>query len=328
MKNLVLPQLYCPFPSAVNTHIDCLNKHTVEWVHQFNLIIRSKAQQKQFEASEFGYLAACIYPYAEYEQLEILCDWNIWLFFLDDQFDETALGREPESISDYNTRLIELLRLSYPLVGTDPLFQALFEIKQRILNQSVDASLFERFVRKFETSLLASIWEARNRQEMVHPDIDTYIEWRSNTSGIFAIFALIATLLPIGLTVETLDSPEVEELSCLANLVISFANDIASFDKEQRAGDVHNLVLAIAHERQCSLEEGLKEAVVIHDTYVKAFVELEDRLIKEQADENQRRAISGYAGALKDWMCGNLEWQWVTGRYQPTEVVWQLPTTV
>src|SRR4028118_262967 len=109
METIVLPRLYCPFPSAVNRHAESLHQHTIEWVCKFNLINDEAAYQK-FCQSRFSELAARVYPDAAFTELKLLSDWNVWLFILDDQVDEGCQGKEPEQLAIFYTSLLDLLK--------------------------------------------------------------------------------------------------------------------------------------------------------------------------------------------------------------------------
>ncbi|WP_292799453.1 hypothetical protein [Nostoc sp. NMS7] len=67
MKQLLYPDLYCPFPSQINKYIDILEEYALEWVLRFNLLAE-ESTYKRFCKSKFFFLAASAYPYSNIEE--------------------------------------------------------------------------------------------------------------------------------------------------------------------------------------------------------------------------------------------------------------------
>src|SRR5262245_20905667 len=108
MEQIVLPSLYCPFPSRLNAHVETAQQHIVEWVQQFELVIGETAL-KRFKAAKFAWLAARAYPTAPLEELLVVADWNVWLFIHDDQCDEASIGKQPARLEQLYERLCGIL---------------------------------------------------------------------------------------------------------------------------------------------------------------------------------------------------------------------------
>ncbi|MGH8472477.1 MAG: terpene synthase family protein, partial [Gammaproteobacteria bacterium] len=96
-EHLVVPRLYCPFPSAVSPHLEAVNEHTLAWVRRFGLVQEEQAFVR-LRDSRFPSLVARAYPRAPSDRLAVISDWNTWLFLLDDECDEAGLGRKPDRL--------------------------------------------------------------------------------------------------------------------------------------------------------------------------------------------------------------------------------------
>ncbi len=57
MDQVVLPELYCPFPSTVNQHAEPVHQGTVDWLQRFELVT-DEASYRRVYAANFGGLAA------------------------------------------------------------------------------------------------------------------------------------------------------------------------------------------------------------------------------------------------------------------------------
>src|SRR5262245_12447502 len=83
IENFVLPQLYCPFPSAVNPHAEAAGQHSLEWGQRFQII--TPAVQKYFCETNIGLFTARLFPKASREALMVASDYHTWFFLKDDQ---------------------------------------------------------------------------------------------------------------------------------------------------------------------------------------------------------------------------------------------------
>ncbi len=110
------------------------------------------------------------------------------------------------------------------------------------------------------------------------------------------------------------EDPTVQQLTSMANNIISWTNDISSLDKELRDNDVHNLVFAFQHDHRLTLEEALARAVELHNAQMQAFIDLEQRLplFGDEVDANVKRYMLG----LHSMIGGHLDWLQETGRYR------------
>jgi len=318
MNSIVLPKLYCPFPSAVNKHAESLHQHTIEWVRKFNLISDEAAYQR-FCKSKFALMNAYTYPDATFTEVKLLSDWHVWLFILDDQLDEADIGKKPELLAAFNTQLLNVLKGVDTAQQIGSLGAALEDIRQRMIQRKPSGFLMNRFIHSMEESLTAAVWEAKNRVRATIPDVATYIKMRAATSGFPSILALMSITRQIELPPEVLNHEDIQHLALMANNVICWANDIISFDKEMRAGDVHNLALTLQHEHQCTLQEAIQRAAELHDNEVRAFIKLETNLPSFSFGKDVDYQLKRYVSSLRSWIRGSLTWHYMSGRYKLAE---------
>jgi hypothetical protein len=313
MEPIIYPQLSCPFPSAINPHASQVQQGTVEWARRLHLLQRDAAYRR-LERVQYGMLMARAYPTAALETLQIATDWSTWLFLLDDQCDEAGIGQAPEQLASLHTRLLDVLRGILPQPDDRSLVHGLWDIYVRLRKYATEEWL-ERFSASVAMYFTANVWEATNRRQGLIPDAVSYRDMRPFTSAVYPCLMLIELTERLHLPATVHDHPDIQRLAEMTNNVISWSNDIVSFEKEQRQGDVHNLVLILAHEQQFTLQAAVEQVAVLHDDEVDAFIALAARLPKfEPAIEaDLRRYIAG----MRFWMRGNLDWSIGTARYQP-----------
>lgn len=94
-----LPDIYCPFPQQTNPHVGDTRLHLDAWIRNTGLVHRDSARER-FEQADFGAFVGMVYPTADGKNLELVADWFVWLFLVDDQLDDGHLGRSPERVRD------------------------------------------------------------------------------------------------------------------------------------------------------------------------------------------------------------------------------------
>jgi 5-epi-alpha-selinene synthase len=314
MEQFAMPDLYCPFRSGVNHHAEVVDRQTVDWARQLNLLT-SEAAYKRIRATKVGWLTARVYPETPLNELQLLADWNTWLFAQDDECDELGVGKDPEHLTAIHARSLEIINGAQPTASDGPLVHGLFNLWKRTL-RIAPPEWPARFIQHFKDCLDASIWEANNRAHGITPDVAAYMAKRVYTGGLYIHVALLEITDNIHLPQSARENPVVQRLTRMAVNVVCWANDILSLAKEIKQGDVHNLVLTLRHKHGLTLEQAIERAIALHNAEVRAFVDLESHLptLEHEVDRELRR----YIAILRSWMRGNLDWSYTSGRYVST----------
>ncbi|ESS73140.1 germacrene A synthase [Methyloglobulus morosus KoM1] len=318
MDKIEFPKFYCPFPSAVNPHVEAVNDHTLAWVKKFDLV-PDEGHFEHLKKSKFGWLAARAYPNAPLEELKIVSDWNTWLFVFDDHCDESGLGRNPTLLSDIHADLLDILKGRAPEQNDSALAHALHDIRLRLLHKASPAWMC-RFVYSVIEYFESSVWEAHNRADGVIPDAATYILMRPYTGGLYTDIELIDITEDIYMPLHVRKNDVVQRLALMTNNVVCWSNDIISYAKESRCNDVHNLV-AILRPTQPSLQKTVDLVAELTNTEINAFIELQLQLpsYTPQIDADLQRFVA----VLHSWMRGNLDWAYDSGRYAAGAADWK-----
>lgn len=311
MKSIALPTLAYPFVSAINIRAEAVNKGTIAWACRYDLMPRAPAEKRRHE--EYGHIAARVYPNAPAEALQVASDFVAWLFFADDQNDETDVGCRLSWMKELHARFGAVLEGHGPTSQDRPLCHALHDLVSRA-SRRAPAGWMGRFSRSMLEYFAASRWECENRRLSVVPSPATYLAMRPFTGAVYACFDLFAVTDALHLPAAVHDHPVVQALRLRANNVIGVCNDILSVEKELSHGDVHNLVLAIRHDQRCTLQEAIHRAAAWHDAEVGAYLALEPCMpsFGSAVDADLAR----YAGGLRAWMRGNLDWSLASARYR------------
>lgn len=306
------PRLWCPFAPSINKHVLTADRQTLEWARKFHLLNKDRYPE-DISSIEYGRFAARVYPNAELAALQIAADWFSWLFLLDDECDETGIGKEPDKMALLHERFLAILHGAETTEDDIPLTHALYDLRHRMRQHSSPAWL-QLFTQTVEAYFSANRWEARNRLLGIIPSVELYYSMRPLTGAVYPCFVLFGITDNINLPYEVRQDANVRHLELLANYVICWCNDILSVNKEYQRGDVHNLVIALQHERRLNNTEAMHEAVRIHNATVHEFIELAKNLphFNEEIDADLAR----YVECLRHWMRANLDWSLTAFRYQ------------
>jgi hypothetical protein len=305
-----IPELYCPFASAINPHAEGVQRRVNEWM-QARHYLRTEAALERFKKGKFAWTASRAHPDASFESVLLVATYMSWLFMMDDLCDEASLGRDPKRLKAQYDELIEHMRHPRPLGGNEsPVVAGLAELWERMLLRALPGWA-EQFIQTFEDYTQGCLWEAENRVNHRIPSVAEYIERRRHTSALYIFFDLIELVERVSLPTESLEY--VHALKVRANDGVAWFNDMISLEKEVRAGDVHNLIMVLQHEHRLSMQAAMDMAARLFNVRMREYVELERRLLSSCPVIDV--PLQRYLRSLRCWVRGNVDWSYETGRY-------------
>lgn len=312
MESFVMPELFCPFPSAINPHIETVQDQTIVWASRFQMINTPQLQER-FNRAQFSRVIGRAYPNAAQADLRLICDWNTALFVWDDHCDEAQLGHQPELLRKRGDQLLDVLLGTAPSDPDDDVIRAFANVGHR-LRQRMPQAWVRRFAHDVQEYVEGTVWEAQNRAQGNVPDVASYMRMRRLAGALYPYFDFADMTEQIELPIHIRKHPIVERLTMMAGNIVVWANDIFSLEKELRHGDVHSLVIVMQRQHQLTWQAAIDQAAELHNLEVSNFIELATRLpvFGPTIDEPLQR----YIDVLRSWMRGNIDWSCETGRYQ------------
>lgn len=312
-QKLIIPRIDCPFPSSASPYAEKVHTHTLEWVQKFGLA-KDSAGFEHLRASRFGWLAARAYPDAPLERLEIVSDWNTWLFVLDDQCDEMGIGRQPAKLTALHSRCLQILCGDQPSAEDINVVHALHDIITRIRSLMPPIWLI-RFIHSAAEYFESTEWEASNRAQNFWPEVQTYIRLRPFTGGLYTDIDLVELTENITLPLILRAHPRIRQLITITNNIVCWSNDIFSLQKERRHHDMHNFALLIHHHEHISLQEAVDKVARLINKQIHRFIVLEENLPSFGVADHD---ISRFIAVMRSWIRGNLDWSYESARYRET----------
>jgi hypothetical protein len=312
--------VFCPFPARISPYASEVEGYAVHWATRYGLLGSARAQST-LAAAKFAHLGARTYPDGSRADVCLATAWLIMTFHLDDML-ESTLGYAPEHVRAVSEGMVGYLRgdggvdaLPRALLGR-PLCLAMHDVWVRTCGRAGSAWR-ERFVAHLQDYLAGAEWEAGNRAAARVPSVDEYRGMRRRSVALEMFLDLIEPLSGIEVPAAAAADEEYLELRRVGSNVVAWFNDLVSWPKEEAAGDPHNLVLVVRHERQVSMGEAMAAVAADHDAEVNEFLAARDRLMAGPlaADRAVRTMVTG----VEHWIRGHLDWSMETGRYATTD---------
>ncbi|KAH8103083.1 isoprenoid synthase domain-containing protein, partial [Cristinia sonorae] len=305
---IVIPDLvsHCDFPLRNNRHRKQASSECKQWLFRGGNL--SQRKKDAFHGLKAGLLTAMCYPNAAYPQLRVCCDFMNWLFHLDNLSDDmTDRGTVRTAVDIMNTLYHpKSYRASYR-VGkmTGDYWRRL------ILTASPGAQ--QRFQETMDFFFQAVTQQAQDRQNGVVPDLESYISLRRDTSGCKPCWALIEYAYNLTLPDEVMEHPIIVALGEATNDLVTWSNDIFSFNVEQSKGDTHNMIVVVMKQYHLDLQS----AVDFVGTMCKQAI---DRFCQDRKDlpswgPEIDAQVKTYVDGLADWIVGSLHWSFESERY-------------
>jgi Terpene synthase family 2, C-terminal metal binding len=307
------------FPYRVNPHVEHARAHLAEWVEEVGLVQRDSAR-KRLERADFGWFAAMVYPTADRAHLDLMADWFAWLFLVDDELDDGAMGRSPQRLKEVMDAMRAVLvsdDFSASVAGRRDLPAGVSSLADLWRRTAPDATprwcdLFARHLGNCLTT--AADWEAGNRVDGTVPDKATYIEKRRHTGAIYVCMDLIDIVERIDVPAHVYDSQLFTTALNAACNVVCWTNDVYSLEKERALGEVHNLVYVVEQHHGLERPVAVSRVCAAVEAETELFLSAERELLAaypEHAD-----VVRPYTAGMRSWMRGNVDWSSRTRRYR------------
>ncbi|THH13873.1 hypothetical protein EW146_g6385 [Bondarzewia mesenterica] len=305
---LIIPDFisYCQYPVRSNPHGQGVASASENWLLAGAHL--SAKKRHAFLGLKAGSLAAMCYPDSDKDRLRVCADYMNYLFKLDDWSDEF----DAEDIGSMQDCVMSALRDPKGF-ETD---KAVGKLAKCFFGRFVadgGPGCTQRFIDTMVLFFCAVTEQALHRIHEDIPDLESYLTLRRDTSGCKPCFALIEYAAGIDLPDAVLNHPSVQFLEDAANDLVTWTNDIFSYNVEQARGDTHNLVIVAMNERGYSIQEAINFVGDLCKDTIDSFNSVR-RSLPSWGPEIDRQ-VEQYVDGLQNWIIGSLHWSFETKRY-------------
>ncbi len=329
MQPFQLPEFYMPYPARLNPNLERARTHSTAWAHEMDFIDVPQHgtviwTDHDLDSHDYALLCAYTHPDASADDLDLVTDWYVWVFYFDDHFLE-LYKRNPDDIQGAKAYL-DRLPLFMPVNGvitdepTNPVEKGLKDLWERTVPvHSMDWR--KRFADNTKHLLDESMWELLNISEGRLANPVEYIEMRRKVGGApwsanlvehvtgLEVPAPIASSRPLGVLRDTFAD------------AVHLRNDLFSYEREVLdEGELSNGVLVLEKFLELPTQEAA-EAVNdlltsrLHQFEHTAVTEVPPLLDEHGIDPAGRLAVLAYVKGLQDWQAGGHEWHLRSSRY-------------
>ncbi|KAM5532938.1 hypothetical protein V8D89_013404 [Ganoderma adspersum] len=318
--HFVLPDLvsHCNFPLAYHPHGDDVAAESVRWLDE-GCPELSPRGRKALYGLQAGELTAYCYPYCSTERLRVVSDFMNYLFHLDN-ISDGMMRKGTEELADSVMNALWFPDRYMP-TACDGKEQPADEASAGKLardywtrcTRDAKPGPQARFKENLELFFEAVYQQARDRDTKLIPDLDSYISVRRDTSGCKPVFDLIEYAMDIDLPEHVVRHPVVQALNQGANDLVTWSNDIFSYNVEQARGDTHNMIVILMELRGFDLQTAVDFVGDLCRQTIDTFMENQGNV--PSFGPRLDRDVALYMQGLQDWIVGSLHWSFMTERY-------------
>jgi hypothetical protein len=317
-------RVLCPLTSKLHErHAEIQEQHR-HWAKAFDLA-PSERIYRNYCDTRLDLLASYQLYDLPLEAAVIHSHLMTWFFFFDDTMDiDHGLEGEARSYtSRLCTRHLEILDNALPEDSDPGCIHAFYDFLKKVmqLGAGQQAYWFERMKHHLREYVLGAHWE-----NLIGPTTDKnantalYLQVRHMAVGVSPCLDLMA--LAAGVPGKPLvENFFIQRLERLAINYSIWVNDLAGLGRDMMRG-LGNVIFTLQRDHGLSLTEATRMAARMCDAELAAFLEVERQLpMLLGADyDKDKTAYDAYAGVLKRWMRGLLDWSARTDRYQRLDV--------
>jgi hypothetical protein len=290
----------------------------LRWAQQAGLV-PDAAARRRLHAIGGHRMAGRVFTDSSDDKLVLFARWLTWVTLLDDHWDERPCPATLQEVDHTYTRLIQVAEHGREPEDATPLESAFARLWQATA-PAMSAAWRDRFGAHLAANHQATRWEIHTRRTGRILPLADYPAHRRATFATF-IFdageAVLGTELPPALVT----TPAWADVADAANDVAVWCNDVLTLDKDRRAADLTNYVLAAQHHLELPLPQATSWVI---DRIAVRMNDLGQSARALPAHYRRLGLSHGTARAASKVVCAylalphaNLEWISEAARYRP-----------
>lgn len=330
MQPFELPDFYVPWPARLNPNLETARTHSKTWAREMGILAMPEAKDDSqlwdkatFDQHNYALFCAYVHPEAPSAELNLMTDWNVWAFYVDDYFLEFyKRPKDHVGAKAYLDRMplfmpVDLRPMPEP---TNPMERGLADLWRRTAPTKSEAWR-SRLVEDTKNLMDAFLWEldSLSQQRLANPL--EYIEMRRQVGAALWSADLVEHAMFVEIPHRIAAARPMQVLKNTFADGVHLRNDIFSYQREVlKEGELTNAVLVIERflevepQRAANLVNDLLTARLQQFEYT-VFTELEPLFEEYRLDPLEQANVLNYIRGLQDWQSGAHEWHLQTSRY-------------
>jgi germacradienol/geosmin synthase len=324
-KPFQLPEFYMPYPARLNPHLEHARVHSKAWARDLTMIEGSGIwDEDDFDRHDYALLCAYTHPDCDAEELALVTDWYVWVFFFDDHFLEVyKRPRDMPGARAYLDRLPAFMPVGDLAAMPEPtnaVEAGLADLWLRTVPAKTEAWR-RRFAESNRHLLEESLWELANITENRVSDPVDYIEMRRKVGGAPWSAHLVEHASGVEVPDRVAASRPLRVLKDAFADAVHLRNDLFSYQREVEQEDENsNCVLVLERFLDCDPQtaaDHTNELLTsrLHQFEQTALTELLPLFAEYGVGPVEALQVGLYVKGLQDWQAGGHEWHMRSSRY-------------
>jgi germacradienol/geosmin synthase len=319
-----LPTFYVPHPARLNPQLERARTHSKAWARDMTMIEGSQVwDEHDFDSHDYALLCAYTHPDCGGDELDLVTDWYVWVFFFDDHF--LQFYKRTGDLAGA-TAYLDRLPAFMPVTGgstpdpTNSVERGLADLWARTV-PAMSAAWRERFAISTQHLLAESLWELHNINDKRVPNPVEYVEMRRKVGGAPWSADLVEFAVGAEVPAAVAATRPMRVLKDTFSDGVHLRNDIFSYQRETESeGEINNGVLVLEHFLGCGPQEAANSVNDLLTSRLQQFentvvTELPPLFVERGLDPAQCAAVLAYVKGLQDWQSGGHEWHLRSSRY-------------
>jgi germacradienol/geosmin synthase len=312
----------------VSPHVDRARAHCRAWAVEMGMVADEPDPERAiwdpatFATMDFALFAASTHPDAPAPVLDLLADWYVWLFYVDDVLTEVHGRGGMPPVKELVARTMACMppAEAAPATPTTPAERGAVDLCARTAGLT-SPDWFDRMTGHMRDTLREMRWSLSNIDQGRMPNPVEHIEARRAYGGMMWAADMVEVGCSIELDRATVELRPVRLLDETWGDAVGLRNDLVSFRKEIEGGEEAGNAVAVFRDfLDCDLGTAAK---IVHDLYsarLRQFDHLVDVDLPEvvadlRIDPATQDLVHRKVAGLRDWLAGDEHWILTSGRY-------------
>ncbi|KAF8433264.1 terpenoid synthase [Boletus edulis BED1] len=306
---IFIPNVFArwPWPRRIHPNYAVVKEEADAWMTSFKAF--SPKAQDAYNRCDFNLLACLAFPTASKEHVRAACDLTHVLYMFDEYSDRLT----PSEVRKQKDIVMDALRNPHTprpkgeWIGGE----ATRQFWELTIQNATPVSQ-KRFIQSMDEYLEEVVQESNDKDDHRILDIKSYINARRRTGAVKPSFSIIE--LGFEIPDEVMSHPAIQEVVLVAIDMISFSNDIVSYNLEQRRGDeLHNIVTCVMNEYHTDVNGAV---LWTSDFLLGAGERFHTALAAlPQWEEPLNSQVRAYCDGVGQWVRANDDWSFEGERY-------------
>ncbi|KAK2065308.1 terpenoid synthase [Colletotrichum caudatum] len=283
--------------------------------------------REKYRRADYARFVSLYYPHPEWDRIQTLALYIIWLFCWDDAIDQQGTGDLSNDILRAKIRRDNTIKVFEHVLGLGPTSDPYIQFSQSDYElKAIGDELKEVYTQEqrqaFMKQLRRYIDNCHEEQEMrlrgILPGIESYSELRHGTAAVWTLCALVEFGLSENIPEHIRYMEQIQTIWSETSRAVWITNDILSLRKEiPKEGNesvVNAIPIIMKQEGKCP-QQAVDALLAELATSVAAF-ETAATCLEESAGEGARESMKTYCDACRCMVTGSIQFSFESSRYK------------